>query len=850
MMALDFKALVAEAKQPQHHLHHALPYRDFNEETQIFHNLGSIGFGLRLLPLAGANEEVIDSVHSLLLNLEEGAAWDYQVVLCGHNQVTPWLDANAQAMSQRGGIMTKFAEHETLYAKYAAQQGFQGQNPLHYFDLKNYELFFFVSTTASPSKLLGVKQILEAGLAQLGLAPQALAAADLIGFVNEHLNFSHQRTQPIAPPYNPFEPLHQQMLAPDSTFTVADEEVAVRFTPWDGRDPEATQVVSLGLKRLPSEMRMYQLPEMLASVLQPEKSLVCPHRISINFRILNSGRESLQNSKKVRTLDKLLQSPMRLFIPQAEAELTERRALEQGLAEQGLKVSTMLLTVTLYTPAARQLHAITKAKASLERAQLELVPLRQLQCHALLAALPFQMSEGYHTDCHRLGRLRRLKTTNLVNFLPLVAEFKQLHGGMLLPTMRHQLSFFDPFQAGGDNYNIALTGGSGSGKSFFMQSLAKSVYGRGGRVWILDKGASYKKLTQILGGAYLDHQQIRLNPFTHLHHIGEAGAEDGLQLVLQDVVGLFAAMAAPNTDLTDFEQSMLGEAILLAYRRHQHQTVVDHVQMALQQLATQHGMDQRLQDLVVQLNKYNTQGVYGKIFNEPSQLDPNVEFTTLELDGFGEDLLRPVVFALLVTINQQMYLVGRRTIPKMCIIEEAWSLMRGGNRQARAFIDKGYRTARKFGGSYVSVTQGIEDFFGSDEARAAFNNSDIHITFRQGQAFNQFLKEHPQHFNAYETMVIKSFKVASTAGHSCCMIKVGGRMSLHRVFADAWTRALLSTEPHEYAYCEQLLRQGVDVLSAVEQTAQHFYPADMAAFAEIKAAYAAQPVQVNPDALA
>ncbi|HIF9187010.1 TPA: type IV secretion system protein VirB4, partial [Photobacterium damselae] len=133
--------------------------------------------------------------------------------------------------------------------------------------------------------------------------------------------------------------------------------------------------------------------------------------------------------------------------------------------------------------------------------------------------------------------------------------------------------------------------------------------------------------------------------------------------------------------------------------------------------------------------------IYGEIFNKPSQLDPNVHLTTIELDGFSDNVLRPVIFALMVSINQAMYLAGSRSIPKVCIIEEAWKLMSGSNRQSRAFIDKGYRTARKFGGSFATVTQGITDFFKSDESQAAFNNSDIKVILRQGSDFDTFIKE-------------------------------------------------------------------------------------------------------------
>ncbi|MFA0124835.1 type IV secretion system protein VirB4, partial [Vibrio sp. 10N.261.48.A2] len=63
-------------------------------------------------------------------------------------------------------------------------------------------------------------------------------------------------------------------------------------------------------------------------------------------------------------------------------------------------------------------------------------------------------------------------------------------------------------------------------------------------------------------------------------------------------------------------------------------------------------------------NKYCTNGIYGDTFNKPSMLDPNTDITTLELDGFNEDVLRPVIFALIVSINQQMYLSGSRSTEK------------------------------------------------------------------------------------------------------------------------------------------------------------------------------------------
>ncbi|MFS1963325.1 hypothetical protein BCU31_025380 [Vibrio lentus] len=160
----------------------------------------------------------------------------------------------------------------------------------------------------------------------------------------------------------------------------------------------------------------------------------------------------------------------------------------------------------------------------------------------------------------------------------------------------------------------------------------------------------------------------------------------------------------------------------------------------------EHDHDRRIRDIAVQLNKYCAEGIYGDTFNKPSMLDPNVDITTLEFQGFLEDVLRPVVFALIVSINQQMYLSGSRSTPKMCIIEEAWSFMSGvTNAQTRSFISHSAIERRvKLGGSFCTVTQGIADFFVNEEARASYDNSDIHITLRQGEGFEKFFARQPK----------------------------------------------------------------------------------------------------------
>ena len=837
------------------HLHQTLPYRYFNDDLALFDNHQSLGFGKHLSILGGANDELIMALNDVVMRLPEGDKWDYQFVMTGNNQVGHIIDNNLKEASVRGGIIQAIAENQAIYAHYAAEKGYNTRLGAAYrFDLKNYQAQFYCTSTASEEDVVNLKDTLDYAFVQAGLDHKPIEPTDLIDQVGQVLNFNSRRTTPKKPSYNPDEFLHSQMLELDSEFLIHRHYVESRCTFEHQAEPAHTRIVNFTLRKLPSEFRLYAFSNCLASLRNAANALRCPFRISCNFRIEPAGKQRVANENKIRSLTKTVSSPMAIFAPTAKKELEERKALQDAFLRDECKIAGMVFTLTLFSTPENMKGDIASAMSVFSEAGLPIIEANMIQGQTLLASLPFNML-AFFDDCKMAGRVRTIKTTNLINFFPIVGEYKRIMGGMLLPTMRHQISYFNPFDMNTDNYNMAITGVSGSGKSFLTQNIAHSVFARGGKVWILDKGDSYKKFTQTMNGVYMTAGQIFLNPFTHIktveHAAGltlhqaqslditddDAQTEHPLALLLDDITGLLAAMAAPNTDLDDTLDMALSDAILMAWDKHQQDTLIDHVQAALFELSIQRDDDRRIKDLGYQLNKYCTTGIYGEIFNRPSQLDPNANLTTIELDGFSDNVLRPVIFALMVSINQAMYLAGSRSIPKVCIIEEAWKLMSGSNRQSRAFIDKGYRTARKFGGSFATVTQGISDFFKSDESQAAYNNSDIKIIMRQGSDFDKFIKANPEAFTPNHVRLIKRFPTAKEAGFSCAMVQAGSTITFHRLFVDPWSIALYSTEPKEYEFCEQLTHQGVPLMEAIEKTAWHFYPKNMTTFEAIKARY-------------
>ena len=104
-----------------------------------------------------------------------------------------------------------------------------------------------------------------------------------------------------------------------------------------------------------------------------------------------------------------------------------------------------------------------------------------------------------------LERARKSKTNNLADFLPVYGPREgDDDPAVIFRNRLNGLVSFNPFDPGLPNYNSLVTGSSGAGKSFLNNCILLQELARGLRVFIIDIGGSYKKLTEALGGQYMD----------------------------------------------------------------------------------------------------------------------------------------------------------------------------------------------------------------------------------------------------------------------------------------------------------------------------------------------------------
>ncbi|STG88455.1 conjugal transfer ATP-binding protein TraC [Escherichia coli] len=137
----------------------------------------------------------------------------------------------------------------------------------------------------------------------------------------------------------------------------------------------------------------------------------------------------------------------------------------------------------------------------------------------------------------------------------------------------------------------------------------------------------------------------------------------------------------------------------------------------------------------------------------------------LELGGLEDrpSLLVAVMFSLIIYIENRMYRTPRN-LKKLNVIDEGWRLLDFKNHKVGEFIEKGYRTARRHTGAYITITQNIVDFDSdkaSSAARAAWGNSSYKIILRQSaKEFAKYNQLYPDQFQPLQRDMIGKFGAA------------------------------------------------------------------------------------------
>ena len=798
-----------------------LPWRAFDEGAELYVNAGSVGFVIELPPFAGIDEETLGALSGTLADAAPERC-TVQVVHWASPRFGAALDAWAAPRREAGPVQAAMGERRERLLAHA------GWRPLHAggppFTLSDYRVFVCASLAGGPgpapeTALGGFRRALEGTLASAGatarrLDPdgllslgQELAAPDLVGEHDGGLHRPRRR-------WSPRDPIHLQCAAPGRALTVAPSGLVFHH-------PDATDVAVRVLTAVafpevwPGWRGNALIGDFHRAFLQPG----CP---VLTCLTVMTGDEADGEKAFLRGARATQQAGTGIarYLPGLPEKARDWQAVTERLKD-GERLVRASYMAAVYAP----LDAIDEAEQAVRAIYhgqgWRLATERYVQLPSWLACLPMAPAGGLEEDLARMGRMKTLLTASAVNLAPVHGEWRGQPASpgtppaLLLIGRRGQPAGWSPFANTAGNYNVAVTGKSGSGKSVLMQELVSGLVGAGGEAVVIDDGRSFQHTAEALGGAFIafGKDPACLNPFAMLD--AETANRDGdyREECFAMLAGVIGRMCRRRGAIDDIEAALVNEAIAAAWDEGGTGADLGTVRNHLDARD-----DRRAKDLGVALGPWCPGGAMGRLFAGDAVPDLNNAITVFELAELkGRGDLQAVVLMLVVFLSTQRMYHGERTRAKAIVIDEAWDLLSGED--SRAFLEGAARRARKYRGALVTGTQSVNDYYANPAARAAWENSDWVIFLAQKDESVELLKSEKRiHCDPGMEQALKSLTTADGRFAELVLHGPDG-WRVARLVLDAWSVALFSSRGPAFAAVEKLKAEGLGTVEAIDHIA-------------------------------
>lgn len=286
------------------------------------------------------------------------------------------------------------------------------------------------------------------------------------------------------------------------------------------------------------------------------------------------------------------------------------------------------------------------------------------------------------------------------------------------------------------NRNKVVVGGSGSGKSMFMNHLLHSYLQQGAHCVVIDVGHSYSGLCELVDGYYFTYSEeapIRFNPFYLA--AGEILDTEKKESIKTLLVGLWkqnderfrrSEYVAISNALQSYYLFLQKNADVFAC----FDSFYEFLQIEfVKELEADHVKDQDfdMHNFLYVLRPFYKGGEFDYLLNARENLDVlNQPFVVIELDNIKD---HPILFQIVTLITMELFISKMRKLKgtrKVIVIEEAWkAIAKGGMAEFMKYL---YKTVRKYFGEAITVTQEIDDIVSSPVVKEAIiNNADCKI---------------------------------------------------------------------------------------------------------------------------
>lgn len=811
-----------------------LPWRFYDPEHGVYVQDRSVGIILGLTLLVGGDEST-QRILTELFNeaLPDGAKG--QVIQWASPKVGPIVDHWAEARAMRGGAQAELARHRRELFRRGAWEGLSPSSP---FLVRDFRALISIELTGRGDKraMDTLKEVRERFIQTLKVingAAWAVEPAELIALMADLLNpsASIDRTEPY---YDDELPICDQIVRLDTRVTVHRNKLLISTAPagdafqapdWQKElqaAPQAFEVRGMTVRQFPDHSNQAAMARTIGDLFNDQLRLPGPTVACLCFTLM-SGEKTIADTefKRLRTQQGKDSGIAKLF-PGMRKAAEDWEMVAEDVAE-GARLAHMGFFLLAISPEGEGEKMERAVRAIYRNARFSLERHDHVHMPTLLACLPLSIGGGLDEDLRTQKRMRRMPTSVISRLAPLQGEDR---GGqlphLLLAGRRGQLGYWSPFEnEGNGNHNVAVVGSSGSGKSVLMQEIATSLHGAGAEVVVIDNGRSFKNSCELLGGAWVKFSldiDICMNPFGMVDAEAIEDDDEYASEAKTSIKLLLTQMARGTKGASDEEAGALEAAVNSVWEQHGLEGSIDLVAVELVQ---SHG--ERGRNLALSLTPFTTKGNYGRFFNGKANLQIRNSYTVFEMEDLeSKPELRAVVVLQILGIVRERMRKGGRQLKKALIIDEAWTLL--GDGAAGKYIEGFARRCRKEGGSLITGTQSLEDFYHTAGARACIENSDWSIVLRlKPEALEQFRSSDRLQADHATMEFLKSLRMEPGV-YAEMLVRGPGARFLARLVLDPFSVTLYSTKAEVYAEIETLVRGGVELHEAVRRVAYRDTP--------------------------
>ena len=475
------------------------------------------------------------------------------------------------------------------------------------------------------------------------------------------------------------------------------------------------------------------------------------YEIFFTFKIPDQGKEIKALEQKRRMAHSLASSTSnRVTDLESESRLSQTTDLIREIIETGQRIFQAELVIVLREP-----NTVDGQKTLNRNSKEVLSRFKSLSgsegtqetvgtWKVFKSELPFAPNN--------LVRSKRMKTNNLVDFIPLFgASLGDENPVVITHTRQGSLFALDSYSPRLSNFNMLATGSSGSGKSFANNFMMLQQIARGTKVFIIDIGGSYRKVTELLGGQYFEinlSENYAINPFELKDPTKAPTGEK-----LKSLVSIIEQMVVDSGEkLSRFDRVLIEEALTTTFEiarseeSPQSPLISDFVRLCGK------SEEECLRRVSKLMFPWVGNSPFGKLLDRPGKIRADQPIVAFDLKGLSQypDLQSVMILILTNFILDQVE--SDRSVAKRVILDEAWELLKSP--AASAFMEYAARTFRKTGSGITFITQGVEEIIASGIGPAILNNTATKLVMLQ-KGDTRVLKDQLK-LNSQELRLIQS----------------------------------------------------------------------------------------------